>query len=57
LVDFREDPMDYALIRESDNKIINIIVWDGESEWSPPEEHRIEPFDPAVHIFVPEDRV
>ena len=49
--------MDYALIRESDNKVVNVIVWDGESQWSPPEGHRIEPFDQVVHIFEVEDRV
>ena len=49
--------MYYAVIRESDNKVVNIIVWDGESEWTPPEGHRIEPFDPVAHTFEAESKV
>jgi hypothetical protein len=44
--------MEYALIRESDNAVINIIVWDGVSEWAPPEGHRIEPYDPVAHVVL-----
>ncbi len=41
----------WAVIRESDSKLVNVIMWDGESPWSPPEGHRVEPFDPALHVW------
>jgi hypothetical protein len=41
--------MQYAVIRESDDVVVNIIMWDGKSPWVPPEGHRVDPFDPAIH--------
>lgn len=32
----------YFVIRESDQKIVNVIVWDGVSPWEPDEGHYIE---------------
>jgi hypothetical protein len=28
----------YAVIQESDNLVVNVIMWDGQAEWSPPED-------------------
>lgn len=27
----------YAVIQDSDNLVVNVIIWDGQTEWSPPE--------------------
>ncbi len=43
--------MKHAVIRESDNVVVNIIIWDGASPWEPPEGHRVEEYDPAVHAL------
>jgi len=32
--------MRYAVI-DGDGLVVNTIVWDGESEWSPPEGHQV----------------
>jgi hypothetical protein len=29
------------VVLDQDGKFENIVVWDGESEWSPPENHRL----------------
>jgi hypothetical protein len=34
----------YALVETASDKIVNMIVWDGESPWSPPEGH-------TVHLY------
>lgn len=26
----------YAIVRTSDNRVINLVVWDGTTAWSPP---------------------
>lgn len=26
----------YAVIRESDNQVVNVIEWDGVQQWTPP---------------------
>lgn len=33
--------MEYLIIK--DNTIANVILWDGKSEWAPPEDHEVEP--------------
>lgn len=41
----------WAIVRESDNRLMNIVMWDGESSWPVPAGCRIEPFDAAVHVW------
>jgi len=31
----------YAVVRESDDVIVNSIVWDGAEEWIAPDAHRV----------------
>lgn len=33
--------MHYAVVDNETNIITNVIIWDGESIWTPPENHRI----------------
>jgi len=33
--------MNYAVINTDSGLVVNVIVWDGESEWSPPEGHEV----------------
>jgi hypothetical protein len=32
----------YFVIRQSDKKIVNVVVWDGVSPWRPDEGHYVE---------------
>jgi hypothetical protein len=32
--------MTYAIIN-SENLVVNVIEWDGESDWQPPENHQV----------------
>lgn len=34
--------MNYAII-DSANKVVNVMVWDGENDWQPPEGHQAVP--------------
>ena len=29
--------MTYAVVNDADSVIVNIVAWDGETEWSPPD--------------------
>ena len=41
----------WAVIRESDGRLMNVVMWDGESPWTPPEGCRVEQYDPSVHKY------
>lgn len=30
------DPSVYAIVRDSDGLVLNVVLWDGEAQWSPP---------------------
>ena len=33
--------MNYAVINTDSGLVVNVVVWDGESEWIPPEGHEV----------------
>jgi len=40
----------YFVVRESDDEIINIVIWDGISAWQPDAGQYLEPFQEGVGI-------
>lgn len=40
----------YFVVRQSDDTIVNIVMWDGVSGWKPDEGQYLEPFQTGVGI-------
>lgn len=38
--------MRYAVV-DSDGNVVNVVIWDGESDWSPPEDCTVIPHETA----------
>ena len=38
----------YFVVRETDNVIVNVVLWDGVSPWTPDEGERLEPYEDGV---------
>lgn len=40
----------YFVLRESDNAIVNVVLWDGVSSWAPDEGEYVLPFEEGIGI-------